>query len=992
MKRNAAPHPRSLAALLLSALFLLPLLLLPLQASDQRYDYDEAGRLIRSIDEQGRVTEYRYDVVGNILQVIGDGVAVPPTLDAFTPGRINHDETLPAVAAGGGLGGARITTSHPGLRVSGAITSDSRVTFDLHADPTLPLGPHAVTFTTAAGSAVADLEVRPEPPTVYVTPTPLGVLPGGAARPFLLWLSHADVVDHDFTLTVADPALAAVDTATLTVPAGRTEARANLSGLAEGVTRLTVTSTTPGAALDTLAVPIYVSDQLAGINTTHAALVGVEVERAAEPPAPRPVENLAAAHLGVIHGGAVTAIEPPTLIIDSGPQPLTVRGHGLHGATRLELIPADGLLLGPLSVAADGRSATASVSVAADAPLGLRQLVLRDAEDAPYPVTPAGADRLRVTPPPPLVEWVAPLHLRPGIAEQSLTIGGRNLDNLYAIDITPSEGITLGGTPEIGVNGDGQTLTTPIAIAPDAALGPRVVTVTTAAGTTDSAAGPQNTVHLVLESGDTYPNLNAVPVGVVVERLPEPVARDYRAYSRPLGVVHGAIVTGLNPTTGAVGTSFTLTVEGNGLTEGATIEFIPADGILMEGAPLASVDGHTLSVPLTITDDAPIIERAIRVRTADGSPVPLSDPAVGKFRVTVPPPEIHSVSPLHLIADGNAASLTLRGVNFADLSEARILPTDGVTLGLPELNADATELTLPVTVAAGSAVGPRTVQLVTLGGASDATPTPANTVTVTDAPPTQFGPITGSLVGVIKELPAEPIATEYPAYAPHLGVVMTILPPSDTRDAQLHATRLGVTVGPVALGISIDGALAGSGHLLAVSGHQLDGVSDVRIDPADGITTAPALDIAVDGSSVTFAYDIAADAPAGLRRVQLLDAAGEPIPYGDPAAGRFYVAAAPPLILSIDPILAGHGDVVSLLIRGEGLNGAQRVTATPAEGINVGPVPTINADGSELTVPLHVAPDAPLGPRVIQVHLPGGIASRADAVPANTFTVYTDVP
>jgi len=33
-----------------------------------RYDYDALGRLIRVIDEQGRVTEYVYDPAGNLTQ------------------------------------------------------------------------------------------------------------------------------------------------------------------------------------------------------------------------------------------------------------------------------------------------------------------------------------------------------------------------------------------------------------------------------------------------------------------------------------------------------------------------------------------------------------------------------------------------------------------------------------------------------------------------------------------------------------------------------------------------------------------------------------------------------------------------------------------------------------------------------------------------------------------------------------------------------------
>jgi len=54
----------------------------PVQAGEERYDYDALGRLVRVIDEQGRVTEYVYDAAGNILQVIvsGTGSAQPPAV------------------------------------------------------------------------------------------------------------------------------------------------------------------------------------------------------------------------------------------------------------------------------------------------------------------------------------------------------------------------------------------------------------------------------------------------------------------------------------------------------------------------------------------------------------------------------------------------------------------------------------------------------------------------------------------------------------------------------------------------------------------------------------------------------------------------------------------------------------------------------------------------------------------------------------------------
>ncbi|GAB6043528.1 hypothetical protein [Endothiovibrio diazotrophicus] len=979
MKRNTR-IPHRLAALLAWAL----LLALSAHASDQRYDYDEAGRLIRSIDESGQVTEYRYDAVGNLLQINADATAAAPAIDSFTPQRINHGDRLPASATGSGLNGARITTSHPGLTVSGATTADGRVDFELQADPDLPLGPQTLTFTTAAGETSATVEVRPEIPRAYLTPVPVGRLPDGVFHPVILWLSHADVEAHTFALSIDDPAIARLESTTLTLAAGETEARTRVAGLSEGTTSLRAEA--PGIA--PIAVPVYVAEQLAGINTRYAPRLGVVVESPPAPPAEQSIANLAAPALQVVYGAALQRIEPARRTIGTGPAPLTLIGSGLQGATTLAATPPDGLLFGPLLPAADGTSVTVEATVTADAPLGVRQLTLFDANGTPYPAL-NGGDRLLITPPPPVIESTAPLYLRPGLNGQTLTLRGRYFNDLYGVDLTPAAGLTV-GTPEVAVDGARMVITAPVAIAPDAELGPRTVTVTTAGGSSAATADAANTVYVVLETGTEVPNLTAPPLRVVREAPPTPTSTDYAAYSTPLGLVYGGAITAIAPARAIIGTTLTLTIEGSGLGEAAAVALHPADGITT-GTPTVAADGRTLTVALTLAADAPTTVRTVRVTTAGGAALPPATPGATQFLVTPPPPVIRSVTPQVLVADGTPVTLTVHGADFDHAESLRLLPEEGVTVGPLTLNAEATEVSATVTLAPGAAVGPRVVQIVTPGGPSDATAGAANTVTVSDTPPQLITPLLAPLVGIVKESGETPPAPERSAWSAPLGVVLEADPLANAAQRGLYAAPLGIAVGPIARAIDPAGLLPGTtGALLTVTGEGLDTVNEVRLQPADGVTLAAPI-IAADGRTLTVALDLDPAAPGGPRAVELIDTAGNPIPFAAPTDGQLWVHAGTPTILSIDPILAGLDDTVTLTIRGEHLQAARAVTATPGDGLQIGPMLQINDLGTEITVPLRVPPGAPLGPRVIRLRLPG-YDTPAESSPANTFTVYETVP
>src|SRR5439155_26641069 len=100
-----------------------------LNAGQERYDYDALGRLIRVIDEQGRVTEYVYDAAGNILQVITGGAAQAPAITAISPTSIRRGGTAQVTITGSGFTGAEVSASDPGLDISGVQTVATQISF-----------------------------------------------------------------------------------------------------------------------------------------------------------------------------------------------------------------------------------------------------------------------------------------------------------------------------------------------------------------------------------------------------------------------------------------------------------------------------------------------------------------------------------------------------------------------------------------------------------------------------------------------------------------------------------------------------------------------------------------------------------------------------------------------------------------------------------------------------------------------------------------------
>lgn len=946
-----------------------------LLAAEQRYDYDALGRLVRSV-EGGSATGYIYDPAGNLLEVTGGATVAAPTVSTVSPTEVRRGQTVKITLTGSALSHVTVASPSAGLVVSSVKSQPNSVEFDLAVSAQAALGAQSFTLTNAGGSATVSLTINPALPRMAVTPVPLAVPPDNVARAFNVTLSNADTVAHTIELSVSNPAIATVSPASITIPVGQVSAQASITGRSGGSTTLTLASPT----LQTVQTPVYVTAEFAGINTSHAALVGVVLEVPPSPPNTGVVQIGANADMGVVVGGHLRDVAPRAIPRGTAAT-LTLMGKGLDAASSIALYPADGVTIGPLTAAPDGLTATVNLNVADDAPATLRQVVITDSAGNRFPASRADSDRVLIAYHAPVVESVTPVFGTVG-APVSVTLRGRNLQGAR-VELSPGTGIQVDGAPV--VNTEGTVATFNLGIGSLTALGEHLVRVHTPGGASQSVKAPENTFTVVSALNEVIGPIHAAQLGVVVEAVPTPPSsQDVGLYAPSMGVAVGPVVTHATPRSGIIGESVTLGMQGQELDGVTALTFSPAEGLTVQSLT-PSADGKSLSATIDIAASAPKTVRTIRVWSGPTG-VPFSDPAHAQFLVTAPQPRIDSVTPVNIAVGSGPVTLTVRGINFKDASQVTATPATGITVSQPPVvNADATEISVSATVDAGAATGQRVVRVTTPAGTTDATSSPSNTLNIVNTLGGAVTPILAPALGVIKQDDTLPATEERPVSAYDLGVVLqSDPPPPASQDIFLGGARLGVTVGPFAHTVQASALVPGATGSLMVMGMNLDAVSSVSLLPATGVTLGTPV-VAADRLSMTIPVTVAANAPAGPRQLVLSTPTGV-LPFSQPEGDRFIVASGAPVIDSITPILARQGDSATLTIRGAHLQNAS-VLIEPVTGVVLGGPPVINSTGTEITIGVHVPVEAALGGRVIRVQTPGGITTD-QAEPANTFTVF----
>ncbi len=969
---------------LVSALLLLILsaALQPARAAGgESYDYDGLGRLVRAISSAGVVTEYVYDAAGNITAVNRGGAASPPTLSDVAPASIRRGSQVRVTLTGANLQNAALQAVDRELTISGVTRAATSLSFDLVASAQAALGASTLRVSSAAGNATINISVRPPLPKIELSPLPIAVPPDGRSATIDLVLSGADDQAHTIALSTVRPDIASVSPASVTIPAGSTRTTLFVTGRLGGNTELRLESATLGNS----AFPIFVLAAFEGINTARANQVGVSLAAPARPPVG--INGLfAAVPVGVVRANTAWLDTSPRFVSQGGTQSLQITGLGLPPTLAVSVVPADGITVGLPVVAADGKSATVTVSAAAGAAQGARRLVLRSGATTVSPVA-LGADLLDVVAPLPVVTSVQPIFLVPASTVPVFEIRGRNLQDATSVQVQGG-GITVGST--LAINPEGTLLQVGLQVSPVADPGPRTVVVVAPSGNSDATATAANTVTVTPEGTEfqPYPNISAPTVGVLraAGALP-PVEAQYSAGAAVVGVAIGPLVVSTVPGSIARTETITLRLVGQSLNSATSVVISPNTGLTL-GAPVVSGDGKEVSIEVTAAADAPLGPRRIQL-LAGALPLRVAGSGALSLLVTPLTPVLESVEPNAVVPSGAPFELIVRGRNFQGATAVQITPSTGISLGTLTVNAGGTEARLQVTVAVGAARGVRTVTVVAPAGESSSTPGPNNQFTLSDGLAILDFPsvMVGVQVGPVAPPPASADAL---LSAPLVGVARASGPTAPaSQNRQVSASLVGATRGPVTFRAEPSAWVPGQTGVLVVTGTAIPVGSTVQLLPASAVTLNGAPTVDPDGSAIRQSITVSSAALLDSLAVNVLKLDGTTLPLAGAASEALAIWLYPglPDIVSLDTIVARQGDTVDLLIRGTNLSDALQVTVEPDSGIDRGASFTVNAAGTELRIQFFVRDDSPLGARVIRVFTRLG-GSSATASPANTFTVF----
>ena len=486
-------------------------------------------------------------------------------------------------------------------------------------------------------------------------------------------------------------------------------------------------------------------------------------------------------------------------------------------------------------------------------------------------------------------------------------------------------------------------------------------------------SGAQNNVTVTPIQTMNYGPLSSAQLGIMVSRPAAATTKNTTygpAVSTQVGVVVGSTISGVVPPTGAIGsTGLKVAVTGSGLSSATAISFQPATGITIQPGSFAINASGNPEVTVDIDPAAPTVYRTVVVTLPSGSAMPAT-PGANQFRVTLPEPVILSMQPIRAMT-GQTVSLNIFGKNLSQASSVSFIPGDGISVSNPPtINATGNMATLSVNIAANAPLGNRTVTVTTPGWTSSATPTVANTFTITADSGTTYTPLISSEIGVMVTTPSPANSLNVP-YGPVIS------------------NQIGVVVGSALKGvIPSSGAIGSTGLKVTLTGSGLDTATAVAFQPPTGITIQtgsfainasgnPEVTINIDPTAPTIMRTVIATLPTGFA------------PPAAPGANQFRVTLPEPQILSLQPLRSMVGQTVSLSIYGKNLTQASSINFTPADGISVNNPPVVNAAGDMATVTLSIAANAPLGDRTVTISTPGWTSSPTPSV-GNTFSITAD--
>ncbi len=128
--------------------------------------YDDVGRLVRVIREDGEAATYHYDAVGNILRISREsGVPQATVVSTVSTATLPRSRSTTVTFSGANFSGAAVTAS-PGISVTGIRADVDTLVVQVSVEPAASLGPASLTLRTPHGAPSVPFTITGGPPLV----------------------------------------------------------------------------------------------------------------------------------------------------------------------------------------------------------------------------------------------------------------------------------------------------------------------------------------------------------------------------------------------------------------------------------------------------------------------------------------------------------------------------------------------------------------------------------------------------------------------------------------------------------------------------------------------------------------------------------------------------------------------------------------------------------------------------------------------------------
>lgn len=323
-------------------------------------------------------------------------------------------------------------------------------------------------------------------------------------------------------------------------------------------------------------------------ESMSSPLVGVQIGNPVQQQA-IPTGPHRAPTVGLIVGAAASSLVPDAGVVGTSVN-LVLQGVGLGAVTSVTALPGDGLVFGMAVVAADGRSLTVPVEIAADAPKTSRRIQLRTASGE-VPFHNLLESQFLVTAPIPRLESITPQVVVAGQGVVRLTVRGSNFRDITGVRFAPADGLVAAGSPSF--NSEGTVLQVDVQAEANAASGQRTLIVQAAAGESSATASAANTVQVVRTAGTRFQDILSAQVGVQIGN-PNALQGAGMAAAPGLGLIVGPAVTSMAPSGSIKGDSGQWEFTGYGLGSVTGVRLVGPDGAVDAASNLVRVGPATL--------------------------------------------------------------------------------------------------------------------------------------------------------------------------------------------------------------------------------------------------------------------------------------------------------------------------------------------------------------------------------------------------------------